>query len=242
LKLPQFVSFACGLDVVLSKTRPSAINLPSGGTGSAMYVAGEIFGRQANITWLHIPYKSGSEALTAVLSGETSVFFSPFATVLPHINSQRSRGLAVSSAARLVAKHRRMWLRHCERGLLVESPLGDLHVPSPRVTDNLASLAPVDLVLFAVKLWDTETAARAIVPLVGPATTVISFQNGVQKDEVLCRILGDHAVTDGACYIAATIAGPGVIRHAGAMQKLIVGEYDGALSPRDEAFRHSPHQ
>jgi tripartite-type tricarboxylate transporter receptor subunit TctC len=87
--------------VGLARARPGAINLSSGGTGSAMYVAGEIFRRQANITWLHIPYKSGGEALTAVISGEASVFFSPVATVLPHTRTGRLRALAVTSVKRL---------------------------------------------------------------------------------------------------------------------------------------------
>lgn len=121
-------------------------------------------------------------------------------------------------------------------GIRVESPLGDMLLPQPRVTDDPAEVGPVDLVLFGVKLWDTETAARASAALVGPDTTVISFQNGVQKDEVLRRVLGERAVMGGVAYIAATIAGPGVIAHSGTMQKLVFGEYNGGRSPRSEAF------
>src|SRR5438094_9790564 len=71
-----------------------------------------------------------------------------------------------------------------EHGLRVKSSLGDIHITAPRTTDQPASIGPVDLVLFAVKLWDTEAAAKAIMPLLGPNTAVISFQNGVQKDDV----------------------------------------------------------
>lgn len=123
-----------------------------------------------------------------------------------------------------------------ERGLYVESPLGDLHVAKPDATDDPATLGPVDLVLLGVKLWDTETAARAISPLIGPDTAVVSFQNGVQKDDVLRRVLGDRAVMGGVCYIAATIAGPGVIRHTGTLQKLVFGEYGQADSGRAAKF------
>jgi hypothetical protein len=49
-----------------------------------------------------------------------------------------------------------------------------------------------------VKLWDTEAAARAISPIVGPATTVLSLQNGVQKDDVLRRVLGDRPILGGS--------------------------------------------
>lgn len=123
-----------------------------------------------------------------------------------------------------------------QHGLSVTSALGDLHIAKPTVTDDPAQIGPVDLVLFGVKLWDTETAALAIAPLVGPETAVVSFQNGVQKDDVLRRVLGTQAVMGGVCYIAATIAKPGVIQHTGTLQKLVFGEYDGTRSPRAERF------
>lgn len=123
-----------------------------------------------------------------------------------------------------------------EYGLKVESELGNIFLPKINVTDDPRTVGPVDLVLFSVKLWDTETAARSIVPLLGPNTGVVSFQNGVQKDEVLRHILGDHAVMSGVCYIAAAIAQPGVIKHTGTMQRLLFGESNGTRSVRIEAF------
>lgn len=123
-----------------------------------------------------------------------------------------------------------------QNGLRVESPLDDLHVANPQATDDPATIGPVDLVLFSVKLWDTEVAARAVAPLIGPDTGVISFQNGVHKDEVLRRVLGERAVMGGVSYIAATIGEPGLIRHAGKMQKLVFGEYGGQHSSRAKAF------
>ncbi|MEO8675743.1 MAG: ketopantoate reductase family protein [Casimicrobiaceae bacterium] len=123
-----------------------------------------------------------------------------------------------------------------DRGLRVESPLGDVYIARANATDDPAQVGPVDLVLFGVKLWDTEAAAGALAPLVGPDTAVISFQNGVHKDEVLRNALGERAVMGGVCYIAATIAEPGMIRHAGKMQRLVFGEYDGARSRRADAF------
>jgi 2-dehydropantoate 2-reductase len=57
-----------------------------------------------------------------------------------------------------------------ERGLTIENaPQGDIHVPRVQVTDDPATLGKVDLVILSVKLWDTEAAARAIAPIVGPA-------------------------------------------------------------------------
>lgn len=124
-----------------------------------------------------------------------------------------------------------------KNGLRVLSPLGDIILPKVTVTDDPAELDPVDLVLFAVKLWDTEQAAAQIKPLVGDHTAVVSFQNGVVKDEILRSVLGDRHVMGGVCYIAASIAEPGVIRHSGTLQRLVFGEYDGTVSDRATAFR-----
>ncbi len=121
-------------------------------------------------------------------------------------------------------------------GLRVESKLGDIHLPQVRASEDPAALGPADCVLICVKLWDTEAAARAVAPIVGSETAVISLQNGVTKDDVLRQILGDKAVLGGLCYIGTTIAAPGVIRHTGVMQKLVFGEYDGSHSPRATAF------
>lgn len=122
-------------------------------------------------------------------------------------------------------------------GLRVESPLGDMHLPNVEATDEPAKIGTVDLVLFSVKLWDTLEAAEAIKPLLGADTAVASFQNGVVKDDILRQALGGGHVIGGVCYIAATIAEPGVIRHSGTIQKLVFGEYGGSLSPRVGQFR-----
>jgi 2-dehydropantoate 2-reductase len=125
------------------------------------------------------------------------------------------------------------------RGLRVQSQLGDVHLPNVEVTDEPAEIGPVDLVLFTVKLWDTLEAAEAVKPLLGTQTAVVSFQNGVVKDDILRQALGAEYVIGGVTYIAATIAEPGVIRHSGTLQKLVFGEYDGSQSPRVRQFREA---
>lgn len=123
-----------------------------------------------------------------------------------------------------------------QNGLQVRSPLGDLLIEKPHVVEDPREIGPVDLVLFGVKLWDTETAAEAIRPLISRDTGVISFQNGVVKDDILTEMFGPQTVVGGVCYIAATIAEPGVIAHTGTMQKLVFGEYEGRLSGRVKQF------
>ena len=91
-------------------------------------------------------------------------------------------------------------------GLRVTSAKGDLHLRDVAATDAPAALAPADVVIVAVKLWDTEAAAEAIRPLVRPGTAVVSFQNGVSKDDVLTRALGRDAVIGGVGQIGVVIA------------------------------------
>jgi tripartite-type tricarboxylate transporter receptor subunit TctC len=92
--------------VALARAKPAAINYASGGVGTPTFIAGELFKLQAKIDLLHVPYRAGGEALTSVLSGETSVYFAPIAPALPHVRSGRLRALAVTSKARLPALDR----------------------------------------------------------------------------------------------------------------------------------------
>ena len=124
-----------------------------------------------------------------------------------------------------------------ENGLLIENePQGNIHVRDVKVTEDPASIGPVDLVIIAVKLWDTEAAARALKPIVGPRTGVLSLQNGVIKDDILRREFGNEAVMGGVAYVGTHISRPGVILQTGTLQRLLFGEYDRRRSERAEQF------
>ena len=124
-----------------------------------------------------------------------------------------------------------------EHGLAVEGGPEPIHLPKVNVTDDPATIGPVDMVMFCVKLWDTEAAARQLIPIMEPETGVISFQNGVHQ--------GRHA--------AADLRRPGAAgrrrlcghQHRparrdrcrpGPLQRLVFGEYDGRRSARAETF------
>ena len=85
-----------------------------------------------------------------------------------------------------------------------------------------AEIGVVDFVMLCVKLWDTEAALQQIRPLVGAAPTIISFQNGVLKDQSLRAAYDDSQIMGGVGYVATTIDRPGVIRQTGPMQRLPV--------------------
>ena len=131
-----------------------------------------------------------------------------------------------------------------EHGLEIENPPhAGIHVPRVTATDDPATIGIVDLVVIAVKLWDTENAARAIAPLVGAHTAVLSLQNGVIKDDILRGAFGVAAVMGGVVYVATHLSRPGVIHQTGTMQRAVVGEYDGPPSERAtrlvDALRHA---
>ena len=117
-------------------------------------------------------------------------------------------------------------------GLKVFSPRGDMHIQPAKAADDPAQVGPVDVVLFAVKLYDVESAGAAIAPMVSGDTVVLSLQNGVDAEERLVPVLGSGPVMGGTAYIFAAIEAPGVIRHGGPLAKIVAGEMDGSESAR----------
>jgi 2-dehydropantoate 2-reductase len=129
--------------------------------------------------------------------------------------------------------------RHLEAmrrdGLRVEGP-EPVHVTGLSVTSEPRDVGVVELVMLCVKLWDTESAIEQIRPMIGPQTAIVSFQNGVLKDQFLRAAFDERQLMGGVGYVATTIESPGVIRQTGPMQRLIFGEFDGSRSARGEAL------
>jgi 2-dehydropantoate 2-reductase len=125
-----------------------------------------------------------------------------------------------------------------EHGLTIERDGGraPVYLRDVQVAEDPGAFGQADLVLIAVKLWDTEAAVEAIRPIVGPDTAVLSLQNGVTKDEVLKRAFGERALLGGVAYVATHLARPGVVAQTGPMQRLLFGEYAGGRSSRAETL------
>ena len=84
--------------IALARARPGQISIASG--GSASHLASALFKSMAGIDLLLVPYKGNSLAVTAVMSGETSLVFGNIAQSLPQVNAGRMRALGVTSARR----------------------------------------------------------------------------------------------------------------------------------------------
>ena len=122
-----------------------------------------------------------------------------------------------------------------ENGIRIRSAVEGNWQIKVRAVETLQDHAPVDLVLFCVKSFDTESAAESIKPVIGPNTGVLSIQNGVDNEEKIGRILGPGRVMGGVAYVFSHIQAPGVIAH-NQFGNIVFGEMDGTISERASAF------
>ncbi len=118
-------------------------------------------------------------------------------------------------------------------GLVVKSVNGDMTIRPAKATENPAEVGPVDWVIFAVKTYDTVTAAQAIRPMVGPNTTVITFQNGVDAHAQIGEVIGMEHVLVAPTQIVSNISEPGVIEQKTKFRITFVGEVtQTGITPR----------
>jgi 2-dehydropantoate 2-reductase len=117
-------------------------------------------------------------------------------------------------------------------GLKIDSTAGDFLIFPASATDDVSEVDETDLVFLGVKAWQVPEAARAIKPIVGPNTTVLPLQNGVEAVQQLVDELGRDNVIGGLCRIVSFVVGPGHIRHAGFTPSIIIGEIDNQRTER----------
>jgi 2-dehydropantoate 2-reductase len=120
--------------------------------------------------------------------------------------------------------------RLLDHGLEVQSYQGDFHLQVP-ATDDPREFAPYDLILFCVKAYDTETAARVLEGCIVPGGAILTLQNGVESETRLCEMLGRDAIMGGNARVGAELVAPGRLVHrtGGFIQ---FGEIDGSDSLR----------
>lgn len=121
-------------------------------------------------------------------------------------------------------------------GLKVKSVHGDFTILPANVTDDLGIVGPVDLILFCVKTYNTEVAALAIQPSVGPHTAVISLQNGIDAAERIGNVIGVEHVIGGATWLSSAVEAPGVIKQISQFRRIVFGELAGGTSERIQSI------
>jgi 2-dehydropantoate 2-reductase len=121
-------------------------------------------------------------------------------------------------------------------GLRVKSVHGDFELDEVHATDSPAEAGIVELILFCTKAPQTEAAAQAALPMVGPDTLLVSLQNGVESAERIGAVVGQDHVLGGATWISSAIEAPGVIRQVSQFRHIVIGELEGGITPRAEAM------
>ena len=109
--------------------------------------------------------------------------------------------------------------------------LGDFHLNSP-ATDDMSSIDPVDLVIFAVKSWGTQPAITDMTGLVGKNTLIISTQNGIDSEQLLSDAFGKEHVLGCTATVSSMITSPGVVTQAGGPGSLVIGALTQGQSAR----------
>jgi 2-dehydropantoate 2-reductase len=112
-------------------------------------------------------------------------------------------------------------------GLRIESPNHPLHLERVTAMEDTSEIGLVDLIVFAVKLWDTEAAARALAPLIGPHTRILTLQNGIDSVDMIARHARGAWVFGGVIYVSAVIDRPGVIRSPGGLHLIVADAANG---------------
>lgn len=86
--------------ISLVRSQPGKLTFGTPGTGTATHLATALLVSKFNGDMINVPYKGTGPALTALISGEISMYLSTFASALPHVKSGRLRALAVTGATR----------------------------------------------------------------------------------------------------------------------------------------------
>ena len=137
----------------------------------------------------------------------------------------------------LLVHHRRGFVRVIRRrGVRLRETTGRILRARIEITESLSRRDVVDLILVAVKAYDTRNVASMLSKSAGPETAILSLQNGLGNVEALSRKLGRKSVLAGSTSEGAMSLGPGDVVHTG-RGRTWIGEFDGEVSNRCLAIR-----
>jgi tripartite-type tricarboxylate transporter receptor subunit TctC len=97
---PSFPAKTVAEFITHAKSNPGKISFGSGGVGSSLHLAGELFKLMAGIEMIHVPYRGGAPAMTDLMGGQIQVLFNPVPESVEHIKGGKLRPLAVTGATR----------------------------------------------------------------------------------------------------------------------------------------------
>lgn len=112
-------------------------------------------------------------------------------------------------------------------GLYLSSPHGDAHLQDIPVTDDIAGIGIVDIIVAAVKLPDLDAAAQEFPALIMDKTRIVTLQNGIDARDIIGAYVNPDRVAQGVIYLAAYIEAPGQIMTPGGKHLMLVDALDG---------------
>jgi len=120
-----------------------------------------------------------------------------------------------------------------QKGLMVKSILGDIHLPKVDATNKISEIGPSDLVVLALKAWQVKEILDDLKTIIHPTTILLPLQNGVVTANELAEVIDKKHIVGGLCRIISKIEAPGVIHHFGVTSpKITFGELDNSISER----------
>ncbi len=118
------------------------------------------------------------------------------------------------------------------KGLKVKSVPGDFEVKEAKVVSRFADIKDPELIIFAVKTYDTDEIAQELSSVLDKGSVLVSFQNGVDNDERIKNHIRNGEVYPGVAYISSTKSGPGMIEQTGGPRKFIFGDRTNPQNPK----------
>lgn len=114
-----------------------------------------------------------------------------------------------------------------ESGLRLDEPEGSVTVRPAVVSEAVADLGRPDLIVIAVKAHQVAAALDQLAPAVGPATSLLPFQNGVDAPDQVAAAFGREKGLIGTARVFVNITAPGVLTRYGAIRSFVIGASDG---------------
>lgn len=119
-----------------------------------------------------------------------------------------------------------------KNGLKLISPKGDCLIYPANVTDSIAQINNIDLVLVCVKTWQLKDVAKKINKNINEKTVVISLLNGVENQDILISEINKKHIIGGLCKVISKVKDFGVIHHISYDPTIIFGELNHEKSQR----------
>lgn len=124
------------------------------------------------------------------------------------------------------------------RGLTLRERDGTRRLERVAAFATVEEIGPVDVVLVTLKTTSRDALSRLLPPLLGPATMVVTLQNGLGNEESMAALVGAERVLGGLCFIAVTREAPGELVGYHTPGSLTLGEFGGPAVERTQALAH----